>query len=70
MRQKLQPWVAQKMTEYLGEEEPTIIDFVATQLEARVAPTKIEEDLALVLEDDAKVLVVKLWRVLHFHAAK
>jgi len=70
VRQKLRPWVAKKMAEYLGEEEPTLIDFVATQLEARAAPQKIQDDLAPVLEDDAQVLVLKLWRVLHFHAAK
>lgn len=70
MRAKLRPWVAKKIAEYLGEEEPTLIDFVCSCLDRRADPREILGELALVLDDDATVLVVKLWRVLLFHAAK
>ena len=69
-RVKLRPWVAKKIAEYLGEEEPTLIDFVTACLDRRARPEEIQDELALVLEEDAQVLVVKLWRVLLFHAAK
>ena len=39
-------------------------------LDRRARPEEILDELALVLEEDAQVLVVKLWRVLLFHAAK
>jgi len=70
VRSKLRPWVAKKIAEYLGEEEPTLIDFVLSCLDRRARPEEILDELALVLEEDAQVLVVKLWRVLLFHAAK
>ena len=31
---------------------------------------EIRDELALVLDEDAQTMVVKLWRVLLFHAAK
>mmetsp|Transcript_24578 Transcript_24578/g.84117 ORF Transcript_24578/g.84117 Transcript_24578/m.84117 type:complete len:216 (+) Transcript_24578:439-1086(+) len=70
VRSRLRPWICKKIAEYLGEEEPTLIDFVTTQLERRAAPQAIQAELALVLEDDAATLVAKLWRVLHFHILK
>ena len=70
VRTKLRPWVAKKIVEYLGEEEPTLIDYVASCLMRRAKPEEIRRELALVLDDDALVVVVKLWRVLLFHAAK
>lgn len=69
VRTKLRPWIAKRIHEYLGEEEQTLIDFVATQLDNRADPHSIVNELALVLEDDAHTFVFKLWRVLHFHAA-
>ena len=62
--------VFESNAEYLGEEEPTLIDFVASCLARRANPEEIRSELALVLDDDAETLVVKLWRVLLFHAAK
>ena len=70
VRQKLRPWVAKKIAEYLGEEEPTLIAYICSCLDRRADPHEILNELALVLDDDAQVLVVKLWRVLCFHAAK
>ena len=36
----------------------------------RARPEEIRDELALVLDEDAQTMVVKLWRVLLFHAAK
>lgn len=66
----LRPWVVQKVVEYLGEEEPNLIEFVVSQLENRQLPSSIESELALVLEEDAAVLVTKLWRLLLFSILK
>uniref|UniRef100_A0A7S3ZNA8 PWI domain-containing protein n=1 Tax=Pelagomonas calceolata TaxID=35677 RepID=A0A7S3ZNA8_9STRA len=67
---KLRPWVAKKIAEYLGEEEPTLINYICSCLGRRAKPEEIRDELALVLDEDAQTMVVKLWRVLLFHAAK
>ena len=39
-------------------------------LRAKGQTEEIRDELALVLDEDAQTMVVKLWRVLLFHAAK
>jgi len=63
---KMKPWVTKKIIEYLGEEEATLIDFVVTKMANRMPPKEILDQLAFVLEDEAEVLVIKLWRLLMF----
>lgn len=70
VRSKLRPWIAKQILDFLGEEEQTLIDYVATQLENRASYKEIANELALVLEDDAHTFILNLWRVLHFHAAQ
>lgn len=63
---KLRPFVAKKMLEYLGEEEPSLVEHVVAKLRARTPASLLEEELAKVLDDEAQVFVVKLWRMLLF----
>lgn len=63
---KLRPFIAKKMVEYLGEEEPTLVEHVLDKIKKRTAAAAIEEGLAPVLDDEAAVFVVKLWRMLLF----
>lgn len=66
---KLRPWVAQKLCEYVGEEDATdLVDFVVGQLAARGSAAEIVEQLAIVLDDDAHAFCAKLWRILAFEA--
>ncbi|KAG5187101.1 hypothetical protein JKP88DRAFT_353792 [Tribonema minus] len=67
---KMRPWVVRKIREYLGEEEPTLIDFVCAKLEARAPPQAVLDELRLVLEEDAEVFTVKMWRMLVFCALR
>eukprot|EP01122_Echinamoeba_exundans_P010355 TRINITY_DN3861_c0_g2_i1.p1 TRINITY_DN3861_c0_g2~~TRINITY_DN3861_c0_g2_i1.p1 ORF type:complete len:675 (-),score=170.60 TRINITY_DN3861_c0_g2_i1:38-2062(-) len=61
---KLRPWIAKKMVEYLDEEEATLVDFVCTKLAEREKPQELISQLSVVLEEEAEVFVVKLWRML------
>jgi len=61
---KLRPWVAKKITEYLGEEEPTLIEYVCRKLHEHVPPQDILAQLQHVLEEEANTFVVKMWRML------
>lgn len=63
---KLRPFVAKKMHEYLGEDEPSLVEHVVGKLRARTAASVLEDELAKVLDDEAQVFVVKLWRMLLF----
>lgn len=61
---KIKPFVAAKMLEYLGEEEETLIDFVTSKLHEHATPVEIEKELEMVLEGDAEVMVMELWTLL------
>lgn len=67
---KMRAWIGKKMLEYLGEEEPTIADFVLAKLLEHVRPQVILDELRLVLEDEADIFVALLWRKLAFEAAR
>lgn len=70
VRTSMKPWVTKKMVEYLGEEEDTLTDFILTKLRARAPPQDILGELQAVLDEDADVFVVKLWRMLIFSSLK
>jgi len=63
---KLKPWISRKIVEYLGAEESVLIEYICTQIAEHKPPSAIREELAIVLEDEADVFVVKLWRMLIF----
>ena len=54
------------MTEYLGEEEVELVDFIVGKMHAQASAAVILEELAKVLDDEADVFIVKLWRMLLF----
>mmetsp|Transcript_22997 Transcript_22997/g.35463 ORF Transcript_22997/g.35463 Transcript_22997/m.35463 type:complete len:489 (-) Transcript_22997:100-1566(-) len=64
LTESLRVWVTQKIIEYLGEEETTMIDFVLHQVSKRCAPQDMLEELTMVLDEDAEGFVVALWQKL------
>jgi hypothetical protein len=63
--QELRKWVAEKIVEYLGEEEATLIDFVMDQVfNKRCAPQQILEEMEMVLDEAAEDFVIQLWCIL------
>ncbi|ETV87742.1 hypothetical protein, variant [Aphanomyces astaci] len=63
---KMKPWVNKKIVEYLGEEEESLIGFVLRQLNQHTAAQAIVDELVPVLEHDAEIFVVTMWRKLIF----
>jgi len=61
---KMKPWVTKKILEYLGEEEKTLIDFIMGKITAHTPPYEILQQLTHVLDDEAEMFVVKMWRML------
>ncbi len=64
MERRIRPWVNKKIAEYIGEPEPTLTDFICSKVLAGSTPKAILEDVGMVLDDEAEVFVVKMWRLL------
>jgi len=60
----IKPWVTEKIVEYLGEEEVTLIDFVIHQISKHCSPHEMLDELTMVLDEDAEGFVVLLWKKL------
>nr|XP_039253680.1 RNA-binding protein 25-like [Styela clava] len=64
MDKRIQPWITKKIVEYIGEEEPTLVEFICSKIMSKSPPERIYEDVSMVLDDEAEVFVVKMWRLL------
>lgn len=64
MEKKIRPWINKKIIEYIGEPEPTLVDFICSKVLAGSAPQGVLDDVQMVLDEEAEVFVVKMWRLL------
>ena len=64
MEKRIRPWVNKKISEYIGEPEPTLTDFICSKVLAGSPPDAVLEDVRMVLDEEADVFVVKMWRLL------
>jgi len=64
MERRIKPWVNKKIVEYIGEEEPSLTDFICSKVMANSMPQTILNDVAMVLDEEAETFVVKMWRLL------
>lgn len=64
MEKRIRPWVNKKIAEYIGEPEPSLTDFICSKVLAGSTPKAILEDVQMVLDEEAEVFVVKMWRLL------
>lgn len=64
MEKRIQPWITKKIVEYIGEEEPTLVEFICSKIMSKSPPERIYGDVSMVLDDEAEVFVVKMWRLL------
>jgi len=64
MDRRIKPWVNKKIVEYIGEDEPTLSEFICKKVMANSQPDAILSDISMVLDDEAEVFVVKMWRLL------
>uniref|UniRef100_A0A158P9J6 RRM domain-containing protein n=1 Tax=Angiostrongylus cantonensis TaxID=6313 RepID=A0A158P9J6_ANGCA len=68
IEQRVRPWVAKKIMEFLGEEEGALVDFVCEKVASKTSPDRILGDIAMILDEDAEVFVVKMWRLLIYES--
>ena len=63
---QIRPFVERKVVEYLGVQEDLLVDAVLEGVRNKKKPEEIVGELEPALEDDAEVLVKKVWRLLVF----
>ncbi|UJR20833.1 hypothetical protein I4U23_023944 [Adineta vaga] len=64
MEKRIKPWVTKKIVEYIGEEEVTLTDFICSSIMSKKSAESILSDIRVVLDDEAEVFVVKMWRLI------
>jgi RNA-binding protein 25 len=64
MERRIRPWINKKIAEYIGEEELALLDFICNKLQSKSSAQSILDDVAMVLDEEAEVFVVKMWRLL------
>ncbi|XP_018649241.1 putative rna binding motif protein 25 [Schistosoma mansoni] len=67
---RIKPWVDKKIVSYIGEAEATLSSFICDQLLHHNPPERILADIAMVLDEEAEVFVVKMWRLLIYVIAE
>jgi hypothetical protein len=48
MERRIRPWINKKIIEYIGEPEPTLVDFICSKVLAGSAPQGILDDVQMV----------------------
>ncbi|KAL3687938.1 hypothetical protein R1sor_014247 [Riccia sorocarpa] len=66
LHERMRPWISKKITEFLGEEETTLVDFVVSNTCKHVTAASMLELLESILDDEAEMFVLKMWRMLIF----
>ncbi|KAH0534216.1 hypothetical protein FGG08_007192 [Glutinoglossum americanum] len=64
--EKLKPFVERKIVEYLGVQEQMLVEVVEDHIRKRGGPQELVMELEGALDEEAEVLVKKLWRMIIF----
>lgn len=48
MEKRIRPWINKKIVEYIGEEEPTLVEFICSKIMAGSAAQSILDDVSMV----------------------
>lgn len=64
LNERIRPWVAKKVSSFLGEEETSLCDYICEQIGQKTTPEQLLKDVAVIIDDDAEQFVIKLWRLL------
>ncbi|XP_010547946.1 PREDICTED: RNA-binding protein 25-like isoform X3 [Tarenaya hassleriana] len=66
LQERMRPWISKKITEFLGEEEATLVDYIVTNTQEHVKAPQMLELLKSILDEEAEMFVLKMWRMLIF----
>ncbi|ORZ26726.1 hypothetical protein BCR41DRAFT_419701 [Lobosporangium transversale] len=63
---KIHPFASKKVVELLGVQEDELTNFIMEHIRTKKPPQELVSELRNALDDDADVLVMKIWRMLIF----
>lgn len=66
----MRPWISKKITEFLGEEETTLVDYIVSSTREHVKAPEMLDRLQSILDDEAEMFVLKMWRMLIFEVKR
>ncbi|CAF2075665.1 BnaC01g43120D [Brassica napus] len=66
LHERMRPWISKKIMEFLGEEEATLVDFIVLNTQQHVQAAQMLELLQSILDEEAEMFVLKMWRMLIF----
>ncbi|CAN8244951.1 unnamed protein product [Cochlearia groenlandica] len=66
LHDRMRPWISKKIMEFLGEEEATLVDFIVSNTQHHVKASQMLELLQSILDEEAEMFVLKMWRMLIF----
>ncbi|XP_019423639.1 PREDICTED: RNA-binding protein 25-like isoform X2 [Lupinus angustifolius] len=70
LHERMRPWISKKIEEFLGEEENTLIDYIVSSTQEHVKASEMLERLQMILDEEAEMFVLKMWRMLIFEIKK
>ncbi|KAF3431289.1 hypothetical protein FNV43_RR26019 [Rhamnella rubrinervis] len=70
LHERMRPWISKKITEFLGEEETTLVDYIVTSTQEHVEADRMLQLLQSILDEEAEMFVLKMWRMLIFEIKK
>ncbi|XWS22579.1 hypothetical protein CRYUN_Cryun29cG0048700 [Craigia yunnanensis] len=70
LHERMRPWISKKITEFLGEEEKTLVDYIVSRTQEHVKALEMLELLQSILDEEAEMFVLKMWRMLIFEIKK
>ncbi|TYH84585.1 hypothetical protein ES332_D02G206500v1 [Gossypium tomentosum] len=70
LHERMRPWISKKITEFLGEEEKTLVDYIVSGTQEHVKASQMLELLQSILDEEAEMFVLKMWRMLIFEIKK
>ncbi|XWS63647.1 hypothetical protein CRYUN_Cryun06bG0119000 [Craigia yunnanensis] len=70
VHERMKPWISKKITEFLGEEEKTLVDYIVSSTQEHVKASQMLELLQSILDEEAEMFVLKMWRMLIFEIKK
>ncbi|XP_029127495.1 RNA-binding protein 25 isoform X2 [Cajanus cajan] len=70
LHERMRPWISKKIKEFLGEEESTLIDYIVSSTQEHVKASQMLERLQIILDEEAEMFVLKMWRMLIFEIKK
>lgn len=70
LHERMRPWISKKITEFLGEEEASLVDYIVSSTQSHVKASQMLELLQSILDEEAEMFVLKMWRMLIFEIKK